>query len=202
MRGWYKLEPEQARRILSAWNATDYWRLNKAAVIATLDQAESIKLIDDYINTADDIERRYYASLLGNVITRLIPAKYSYNEFKAAGINGFIECKNTIIKNVRHKKEDIKPYGNTGKTFSLAKRLTDVDEALRFVLLLFQTGFPLQYKGHQIVTNDEWYDVFKRTFFYIPYHNTTQTNIYIGTSLLTQGESVTIVKHLILSLSP
>ena len=169
MRGWYKLEPEQARRILSAWNATDYWRLNKAAVIATLDQAESIKLIDDYINTADDIERRYYASLLGNVITRLIPAKYSYNEFKAAGINGFIECKNTIIKNVRHKKEDIKPYGNTGKTFSLAKRLTDVDEALRFVLLLFQTGFPLQYKGHQIVTNDEWYDVFKRTFFYIPY---------------------------------
>ena len=126
----------------------------KAAAIATLDQAESTKLIDEYINTADDIERRYYASLLGNVITRLIPAKYSYNEFKAAGINGFIECKNAIIKNVRHKKEDIKPYGNTGRTFSLAKRLTDVDEALRFVLLLFQTGFPLQYKGHQIVTND------------------------------------------------
>lgn len=30
---------------------------------------------------------------------------------------------------------------------------------------------------------------------YIPYHNTTQTNIYIGTSLLTQGESVTKTKE-------
>lgn len=169
MKSWYSLEPEKIKTVTERWEASGNWVLNKAAVTAVVNEGQSADMIDGFINTSPDIQRKYYASLLGNVITMTIPAKYSYNVYKTAGITGFIECKDAMIKKIRHQRNDVKPYGRSGKNFMLSKRLSDVDEALRFVHFLFRTGFPIQYKSYLLMDNQEWYDVFRRVYEYMPY---------------------------------
>ena len=169
MRRLYMLEPDDLKKLIDSWNATGKSMLNKAAILAKIDAAGSIRLVDEIINTTKDVERKYYASVLGNVVTMKLPAKYSYNEFKAAGINGFFECKDSILRNIRNKREDVKPYGSSKQVFMFAKTETDVEEAFRFIELLFITGFPLQYRGYTLVDSRDWYDVFRRVFEYMPY---------------------------------
>ena len=169
MRRLYMLEPDDLKNLIDSWNATGKSMLNKAAILAKIDTAGSVRLVDEIINTTKDVERKYYASVLGNVVTMKLPAKYSYNEFKAAGINGFFECKDSILRNIRNKREDVKPYGSSKQVFMFAKTETDVEEAFRFIELLFITGFPLQYRGYTLVDSRDWYDVFRRVFEYMPY---------------------------------
>lgn len=169
MRRLYMLEPDDLKKLIDSWNATGKSMLNKAAILAKIDAAGSVRLVDEIINTTKDVERKYYASVLGNVVTMKLPAKYSYNEFKAAGINGFFECKDSILRNIRNKREDVKPYGSSKQVFMFAKTETDVEEAFRFIELLFITGFPLQYRGYTLVDSRDWYDVFRRVFEYMPY---------------------------------
>lgn len=166
----YKLEPQNIQVIADGWNATEWWALNKAAALTNTDVDRSRKLIDDYLSSSTDIERRYYAAVLGNLISMQFPAKYSYNEYRAANINGFLECRDAIIKGIRYsKKEDVRPYGSSGWTFVMTQREEDVEEAFRFIMLLFITGFPIQYRGSSLLSHQDWYEVFKRVFVYMPY---------------------------------
>lgn len=165
----YRLESKSMIQILNAWDADGYWVLNKAALYSNIDSVQCLSLIDSYLNTSSDIERRYYASVLGNMVTKQWPAKYSYNEFKIADISGFIECRDSMLKNIKYEKKEVKPYGNSGWSFVLGKRETDVEEALRFVQLLFNVGFPLQLDGYSLISHQDWYEVFKRIYGYMPY---------------------------------
>lgn len=169
IRRQYMLDSDDIKDIIDNWNATGKSMLNKAAILAKIDAEESIRLVDEIINTTTIVEIKYYASVLGNVVTMKLPAKYSYNEFKAAGINGFFECKDSILRNIRNKREDVKPYGSSKQVFLLAKSETDIEEAFRFIELLFITGFPLQYRGYTLIDSRDWYDVFRRVFEYMPY---------------------------------
>lgn len=169
IRRQYMLDSDDIKDIIDNWNATGKSMLNKAAILAKIDAEESIRLVDEIINTTTIVEIKYYASMLGNVVTMKLPAKYSYNEFKAAGINGFFECKDSILRNIRNKREDVKPYGSSKQVFLLAKSETDIEEAFRFIELLFITGFPLQYRGYTLIDSRDWYDVFRRVFEYMPY---------------------------------
>lgn len=166
----YMLAPENIKTVADGWNATEQWMLNKAAALVTTDVDQSRKLIDDYLSSSTDIERRYYSAVLGNLVSMQFPAKYSYNEYRAANINGFLECRDAIIKGIRYsKKEDVKPYGSSGWTFVMTNREDDVEEAFRLIVLLFITGFPIQYRGSSLLSHQDWYEVFKRVFIYMPY---------------------------------
>lgn len=166
----YMLAPENIKAVADGWNATEQWILNKAAALVTTDVDQSRKLIDDYLSSSTDIERRYYAAVLGNLVSMQFPAKYSYNEYRAANVNGFLECRDAIIKGIRYsKKEDVKPYGSSGWTFVMTNREDDVEEAFRLIVLLFITGFPIQYRGSSLLSHQDWYEVFKRVFIYMPY---------------------------------
>lgn len=165
----YDFNPQRINDITLNWDAQDNWLINKIAALAQTRAEESIKLIDDFLNKSTNAEHRYYASVLGNVISMQLPPKYSYNQFKTAGINAYYECRNAILKAIKYEKKDVKPYGGDGWSFILAKREEDVEEALRYVVLLFITGFPLQYRGYSLITHQDWYEVFKRVFGYMPY---------------------------------
>lgn len=166
----YKLEPQRKREIANIWNTEGRWMINKAAVLAHTDAAKSSKLIEDYLKTSTDVERRYYASVLGNVLSIQMPPKYSYNEFTTSGIQGYYECRDAMLKKIEYEKKEVKPYGSScGWTFQLARRETDVEEALRFMVLLEQTGFPIQCRGYSLISHQDWYEVFKRVYGYMPY---------------------------------
>lgn len=166
----YLLEPEGIKAIIDGWNAEGPWVLNKAASLIYTDVDQCRTLIDDYLRTSTDAESRYYAAVLGNVVSMQFPQKYSYNEYKVANINGFFECWDAIIKKIRgSKKEDLKPYGSSVWSFVLSKREEDIEEAFRFIELLFISGFPIQYRNRSLINHQDWYEVFRRVFVYMPY---------------------------------
>lgn len=166
----YMLEPESIKAIVDGWDATGQWVLNKAAALVYTDVDRCRVLVDEFLNTSTDIERRYYAAVLGNLVSIQFPPKYSYNEYRTANISGFLECWDAIIKSIRYsKKEDVKPYGSSSWSFVMNKREEDVEEAFRFITLLFITGFPIQYMVSSLISHQDWYEVFKRVFAYIPY---------------------------------
>ncbi len=168
-RSRYDLAAQSINDIALKWDAQDNWLINKAAVLAQTHAGESLKIIDGILQQSTNAEHCYYASVLGNVISMQLPLKYSYNQFKAAGINGYYECRDAMLKTIEYEKKEVKPYGGGGWSFVLAKREEDVEEALRFVVLLFITGFPLQCRGYSLITHQDWYEVFKRVFGYMPY---------------------------------
>ena len=166
----YLLEPEGIKAIVDGWDAKGPWVLNKAAALMYTDVDQCRILLDDYLSNSTDIERRYYAAVLGNVITMQLPHKYSYNEYKVANINGFFECWDAIIKKIRGgKKEDVWPYGSSGWSFVVTQREEDIEEAFRFIVLLFISGFPIQYGIRSLISHQDWYEIFRRVFVYIPY---------------------------------
>ena len=166
----YRFELKSIKENAENWNAEIEWLLNKAASLVFAEVAKCRFIIDEFLNTSQDIERRYYASVLGNIVSDQLPPKYSYNEYWAAGINGFVECRDAIIKTIRDcNKEEIKPYGSSGWSFVMTKREADVEEAFRFMELLFMTGFPIQYKGRSLISHQDWYEIFRRIFVYMPY---------------------------------
>ena len=170
MQSGYALDPQKKHEAALKWMPSANWIINKAASLAYSVPEQSRKLIDDYLKVSTDVEGRYYASVLGNVLSLQIPEKYSYNEFKIAGIPGFYECRDVMLKNIKYEKKEVKPYGSGGGwSFQLTNRETDVEEALRFMELLILTGFPLQWGGYSLISPQDWYEVFKRVYGYMPY---------------------------------
>ncbi len=169
MQAGYRLEPHRRNEMAVAWNPDDDRAVKKAAVMAMVEAKPSIDMVEAYLKTNTDAERRYYASVLGNLLSIQMPPKYSYNEFKTAGISGYYECRDAMLKVIEYEKKEVKPYGSEGWSFALAKSEPDVEEALRFAELLFVTGFPLQMRGYSLISNQDWYEVFKRIFGYMPY---------------------------------
>ena len=165
----YRLEPNRKHDIADAWNAEGQWMINKAAALAPTEVEQSKSLIDDYLKSSSEVERRYYASVLGNILSLQLPQKYSYNEFRVAGITAYYECRDAMLKTIEYEKKEVKPYGSSGWTFQLAKRESDVEEALRFMVLLLLTGFPIQCRGYSLISPQDWYEVFKRVYGYMPY---------------------------------
>lgn len=170
MQNGYALDPQKKHDLAIQWFPRDNWAINKSASLANTDAEQSRKLINEYLSASIDIEGRYYASILGNVLSMQFPPKYSYNEFKAASIPGFFECRDAMLKNIKYEKKVVKPYGSGGGwSFQLTRRETDVEEALRFMELLLVTGFPLQWGGFSLIDHQDWYEVFKRVYGYMPY---------------------------------
>lgn len=169
MQKGFRLEIQVRNEVVRDWNATGQLVVNKAALTAPIDAGKSIELIDDFLHTSDNKERCYNASVLGNLVSMQWPMKYSYNEYQAAGINAFLECKDTMLKTIEHEKKEVKPYGNSGWSVVLSSREPDIEEAFRFMELLFITGLPLQFRANALVKNADWYEVFRRVFGYIPW---------------------------------
>lgn len=166
----YLLEPENIKAVVDGWNAEGPWVLNKAAALMYTDIDKCRILIDDYLSNSADVERRYYVAVLGNVVSMQFPQKYSYNEYKVANINGFFECWDAIINKIRGgKKEDVRPYGSSGWSFVITQHEEDIEEAFRFIVLLFISGFPIQYGIRTLISHQDWYEVFRRVFVYMPY---------------------------------
>lgn len=168
-RSCYELTPQLINNKVLNWDAHDNWLINKIAFISQISTEDALKMIEGLLNNSTNAEFRYYASVLGNVIAMQFPLKYSYNQFKTAGINGYYECRDAILKAIKYEKKEVKPYGGDGWSFLLAGREENVEEALRFIVLLFVTGFPLQYRGFSLISHQDWYEVFKRVFGYMPY---------------------------------
>lgn len=169
MQACYRLEPKRRNDLATTWNAGYEKVIKKAAIMAITKAKPSIDMVEEYLKISIDAERRYYASVLGNMLSIQMPPKYSYNEFKTAGISGYYECRDAMLKVIEYEKKEVKPYGSDGWSFMLAKSYPDVEEALRFVELLYVTGFPLQMRGYSLISSQDWYEVFKRIFGYIPY---------------------------------
>lgn len=169
MQAAYRLEPQKRNEMAAAWNPGDDNIIKKAAIRAMAEVKPSIDMVEAYLKTSTDAERRYYASVLGNILSLQMPPKYSYNEFKTSGISGYYECRDAMLKVIEYEKKEVKPYGSDGWSFVFAKSDPDVEEALRFAELLFVTGFPLQMRGYSLISHQDWYEVFKRIFGYMPY---------------------------------
>lgn len=169
MQAGYRLETQRRNEIVSAWTTGNDKIVKKAAVVALTDAKTSSEMVEAYLKTSTDAERRYYASLLGNILSFQHPPKYSYNEFKTAGISGYDECRDAMLKVIEYEKKEVKPYGSDGWSFMLAKSNPDVEEALRFAELLFISGLPLQMRGYSLINPQDWYEVFKRIYDYMPY---------------------------------
>lgn len=166
----YNLETEGIKDIVNNWNAKGQWILNKAAFLAHTDVDQCRVLIDEFLNTSQEAERRYYAAVLGNMVSVQFPAKYSYNEYRTAGINGIVECIDAVLKTIRNSQRvDIRPYGSSSWSFVMTKREADVEEAFRLMKLLFTTGFSIQYKISSLISHQDWYEIFRRVFGFMPY---------------------------------
>lgn len=165
----YRLETENAEKLLNDWNPSEEWLILKAALLADYDKEGATDILEERIRQTDDLSEKYRASLLANILLDIFPARYSYNAYRYEGIDGYREVSRYIINNVQAKKRNLRPYGWNGQSFSLQKGSTPLNESFRYLTFLSRSGCRLQYRTSGIIDGKDWYDVFVNVFEYYPY---------------------------------
>lgn len=169
LRHLYLLEFSEAKQLLENWHNDKDWVVCKSSLIADIDRDGAIEILEDYLRTSNNMQMKYFAANLANVLMDIYPFRYSYDEYKSRQLDNFWDISNEILNKIKNVRKKIVPYGNVDRTFYFSKNSTAVTESLKYLAFLAKTGFKIQYRWINIVNASDWYLVFTNLFESYPY---------------------------------
>ena len=165
----FHLNFDIVQKLAEDWNPCETWIVNQASIIAEFAPSKAQKLLDTFLQKSDDLQQKYFAANLANILSKTYPFPYSYNEYKAQMLDNYWDISKEILNRLKDKDEKILPYGTTNRTFHFSTNNISVIESLRYLAFLAKSGFKLQYGILSLVTSNDWYSVFFNIFEYYPY---------------------------------
>jgi len=164
----FRLDFTHLKQILSEWNPIGTYVPKKALFLSLFDCEKAKNILLEYIDTEFEVNERYFATQLLNLIDWHYPLKYSTAKYENQNIDGLYELKNKFIDRATkatNEKEDLKPYGYNGKTYKFGKANTDYRNSLRVLQFLIEFPIFLNIKNHfEVINPKDWYKVFRHIF--------------------------------------
>jgi hypothetical protein len=164
----FRLDFTHLKQILTEWNPKGTYVPKKALFLSLFDCEKAKNILLEYIDTEFEVNERYFATQLLNLIDWHYPLKYSTAKYENQNIDGLYELKNKFIDKATkatNEKEDLKPYGYNGKTYKFGKANTDYRNSLRVLQFLIEFPIFLNIKNHfEVINPKDWYKVFRHIF--------------------------------------
>jgi len=156
---------------LIRWDPTGSWLQKKASMISLFDKETAKGILLSYIDSEHkpEIKERYYATEILNLINGAFPVQYSIVNYKNQNIEGLSDLRDFIVKQATQEKENIKPYGYSGKTHYIGGQDTKYEHSLRVLQFLIESGTMIYYVPWPFMDEKKWYKVFHELFEEYPY---------------------------------
>ena len=160
---------DELRKSLVEWKPKGEWIQKKATFLSLFVRDTSVlEPLDKYIEKADSPILKMNASIIANVIYSQFPSKYPLDEYWNQGFAGISEISKYIIGRIDEKKEDIRPYGNTARSFAFSKSNTPLCESLRLLYYIIEWGISTSHLSTNYVNGTDWYKAFRHLYKLFP----------------------------------
>lgn len=176
---------DELRKSLGEWKPKGEWIQKKATFLSLFVRDTSVlEPLDKYIEKVDSPILKMNASIIANVIYSQFPSKYPLDEYWNQGFAGISEISKYIIGRIDEKKEDIRPYGNTARSFAFSKSNTSLCESLRLLYYIIEWGISTSHRSTNYINGADWYKAFRHLYKLFPYPCLYYSIQYIDKNLL------------------
>lgn len=173
-----------AKTLAENWDASGTWLLNKAMVLCWFeDKVEDVKqILDAYIKDKSHNEQeRMFASVYGNILSRIFPLKYDYSEFRTKNTDDLNAIIDFYMQDAIAKLQKPVKRGSIDNTINLGidKGQLAFESGLRTLLFIINTAMPLEYTNVLLLNSSRWYALFSRLYVKYPdvcFYYSTQYN--------------------------
>lgn len=161
---------DELRKSLGEWKPKGEWIQKKATFLSLFVRDSSVLVpLDRYIDKVDSPILKLNASIIANVIYSQFPSKYPLDEYWNQGFAGIYEISKFIVGKIDEKKEDIRPYGNTVRSFTFSKSNTSLCESLRLLFYIIEWGISTNHLSTIYINGTDWYKAFRHLYKLFPY---------------------------------
>lgn len=166
----FSLDFKTLHEKLSEWTPNDVWLQKKASMISLFEKETAKSILLKYIDDKPNIKERYYATQLLNFVNQKYPPEYSTVNYENQNIDGLFDLRDALIKQATQEKEDIKPYGDNRKTYSIGGKNVKYEQSLRVLQFLIESGTMISFRSFwTFIDAKDWYKVFSVLFEEYPY---------------------------------
>ncbi len=165
----FALDFETFHDELTKWAPKDSWLQKKASMISLFDKETAKNILLNYIDDKPEIKERYYATQLLNLVNGVFPVQYSTVNYENQNLDGLFDLKDALVEQATQEKDDIKPYGDSRKTYTLGGENVKYGYPLRVLQFLIESGTMINFSFWTFIDAKEWYRVFYVLFEEYPY---------------------------------
>lgn len=166
----FSLQFELLRKKLAVWSpeTKSHWIQKKASMLSLFDKESAKSLLLDYIDSVPQINEKYYATQLLNLIEG-IWGNYTIPVYENQNIEGLFELKDVFIEEAIKMKDIIKPYDQNNKVNSSNKTKDRYKKSFRVLQFLIESGTRISFGKLSFIDYKDWYKLFKELFEIYPY---------------------------------
>ena len=170
LRNAFSLDFMALKETLETWNPKGTFIPKKALFLSSFDEEKAKDLLLKYVDSECEIQERYYATELLNLIVRQIPDFYPTDKYKNKNMVGLLELNEVILRKATKQDQEPKPYGDTRRTWHFGQENEDYENSLRVLQFLMEGPFCLRFNGWiETIAMKDWYPVFKNLFEEYPF---------------------------------
>lgn len=166
----FSLDFKTLHEKLTEWTPNGVWLQKKASMISLFEKETAKNILLKYVDDKPEIKERFYATQLLNLVNQKYPNEYSIVNYENQNIDGLFDLRDALIKKVTQEKEDIKPYGDNRKTYSIGGQNVKYQQSLRVLQFLIESGTMISFRSFwTFIDAKDWYKVFSALFEEYPY---------------------------------
>lgn len=160
------LDFKKAKTHVLSWKTTEIDNIKKASILALLtDRKEAANIIKSSFKDIQSLQMRYVASLLYNLCedwtSRIRLTEYN-------GIIGYTEIVRHIIEHSQNPSESYTEYGAFVQQFNLNKEQRPLQEGIKYLQLIIDSGIFPRYGLESIIKIEDWYTIFRNIYTIAP----------------------------------
>ena len=170
LRNAFSLNFTALKETLERWDPKGTFIPKKALFISLFQKEKAQDLLLDYIDSECEIQERYYATELLNLIIVRDPDRYSTAKYKNKNMVGLLDLNDVILRKATEQDHEPKPYGDTRITLHFGQENEGYENSLRVLQFLIEGPFCLRFNGWmETISMKDWYPVFKNLFEEYPF---------------------------------
>lgn len=166
----FSLQFASLHKEINAWNpeSKSHWVQKKASMLSLFDNESAKSLLLDYIDSVPQINEKYYATQLLNLIEG-IWGNYTIPVYENQNIEGLFELKDVFIEEAIKKKDIIRPYDHSNSV-NISNNTKDRNKkSFRVLQFLIESGTRISFGKLTFIDYKDWYKLFKELFEIYPY---------------------------------
>jgi len=166
----FSLDFKTLHEKLYEWAPQVFWLQMKASMISLFEKETAKSILLNYIDDKPEIKERFYATQLLNFVDAAYPPQYSTANYENQNLDGLFDLRDALVRQATKEKEDIKPYGDSGKTYTFGGQNVKYEHSLRVLQFLIESGAMISYYSFwTFIDAKDWYKVFYVLFEEYPY---------------------------------
>lgn len=167
----FSLQFASLQKEIIAWNPEpkSHWVQKKASMLSLFDKESAKNLLLDYIDNVPQLNEKYYATQLLNLIKGIWGNYYTIPIYENQNIEGLFELKDAFVEEAINEKDIIKPYGQSNIVNISSNTKGRYNKSFRVLQFLIESGTRISFGYLTFIDHKDWYKLFKELFEIYPY---------------------------------